>query len=95
MEERRFGRIIPQPDGSVLRIEGVVRYRGGDTTQTEMPPDDYGTGFEQRVEQTAEQRPEQRQPSSVAAPVVNVSGVGQTEIVTEEDDPQTATGELE
>ena len=26
--ERRFGRIIPQPDGSVLRIEGVVRYRG-------------------------------------------------------------------
>ena len=91
VEERRFGRIIPQPDGSVLRIEGVVRYRGGDTTQTEMPPDDYGTGFEQRVEQTAEQR----QPSSVTAPVVNVSGVGQTEIVTEEDGPQTTTGELE
>ena len=30
--ERRFGRIIPQPDGSVLRIEGVVRYREGDAT---------------------------------------------------------------
>ena len=91
VEERRFGRIIPQPDGSVLRIEGVVRYRGGDMTQTEVPPDDYGTGFEQRVEQTAEQR----QPSSVTAPVVNVSGVGETEIVTEDDGPQPMIGELE
>ena len=91
--ERRFGRIIPQPDGSVLRIEGVVRYRGGDTTQTEKPPD-YGTGFEQRVEQTAErdQRP------SVTAPVVTVvnqNGVGQTDFVTKEDDPETTTAERE
>ena len=91
--ERRFGRIIPQPDGSVLHIEGVVRYRGRDTTQTETPPG-YGTGFEQRVEQTAErdQRP------SVTAPVVTVvneNGVGQTEFVTEEDDPETTTGERE
>ena len=91
--ERRFGRIIPQPDGSVLRIEGVVRYRGGDTTQTETPPD-YGTGFEQRAEQTAEQR----QPPSVTAPVVTVgnkNGVGQTEFVTEKDDPEATTGERE
>jgi hypothetical protein len=100
--ERRFGRIIPQPDGSVLRIEGVVRYREGDATGDatgnetrdatgEATPPGYGTGFEQRVEQTAEQR----QPASVTAPVVNVNGVGQTEIVKREDSPETATGELE
>lgn len=98
--ERRFGRIIPQPDGSVLRIEGVVRYREGDatratgdTTGTATPPG-YGTGFEQRVEQTAERG----QPASVTAPVVNVNGingVAQTEIVKQEDSPETATGELE
>ena len=99
--ERRFGRIIPQPDGSVLRIEGVVRYREGDATRhatenatgTATPPG-YGTGFEQRVEQTAERG----QPTSVKAPVVNVngvSGVAQTEIVKQEDSPETATGELE
>ena len=92
--ERRFGRIIPQPDGSVLRIEGVVRYREGDATGdatgTATPPG-YGTGFEQRVEQTAGPR----QPPSVTAPVVNVNGVGRTEIVKQKDSPETATGELE
>lgn len=91
--ERRFGRIIPQPDGSILRIEGVVRYREGDATGTATPPG-YGTGFEQRVEQTAERG----QPTSVTAPVVNVNGidgVGQAEIVKQEDSPETATGELE
>lgn len=94
--ERRFGRIIPQPDGSVLRIEGVVRYREGDetgATGTATPPG-YGTGFEQRVEQTAERG----QRASVTVPVVNVNGingVGQTEIVKPEDSPETATGELE
>ncbi len=91
--ERRFGRIISQPDGSVLRIEGVVSYRGRDTTQTETPPD-YGTGFEQRVEQTAERG----QGPSVTAPVVTVvneNGVGQTEFVTEQDDLETTTGERE
>ena len=96
--ERRFGRIIPQPDGSVLRIEGVVRYREGDATRGATgdatggaTPPGYGTGFEQRVEQTAERG----QPASVTAPVVNVNGVGQTEIVKQEDSPETATGELE
>ena len=90
--ERRFGRIIPQPDGSVLHIEGVVRYRGRDTTQTETPPG-YGTGFEQRVEQKTAERD---QPSSLpVVPVVKVGGVGQTEIVTQEDVPETTTGELE
>ena len=72
MGERRFGRVIPQPDGSVLRIEGVVRYRdrSEDGTAAESPPD-YGTGFEQRVVQ-----------SSVAAPVVRVvsdNGVAKTD----------------
>ena len=118
--ERRFGRIIPQPDGSVLHIEGVVRYRGSgkggedreggsengvgvkDVSQTETPPD-YGTGFEQRVEQAgvAEDSQEQR---PVTVPVVAVAtdnGVRQTEevteivteIATEEDNPETATSE--
>ena len=79
--ERRFGRVIPQPDGSVLRIEGVVRYRDGDATQTaqEEAPPDYGTGFEQRVEQ-----------SSVTAPVVRVVS---EEVVTEEHGPEPTTDE--
>ena len=92
--ERRFGRIIPQPDGSVLRIEGVVRYREGDASRHatgDATPPGYGTGFEQRVEQTAERG----QPASVTAPVVKVNGVGQTEIVKQEDSPEAATGELE
>lgn len=99
--ERRFGRIIPQPDGSVLRIEGVVRYREGDATRDttgdatgNATPPGYGTGFEQRVEQTAERG----QPASVTAPVVNVNGingVAQAEIVKQEDSPETATGGLE
>ena len=89
VEERRFGRIIRQPDGSVLRIKGVVRYRGNKTDQAETPPD-YGTGFEQRVGQTADQRPA----SAVTAPVIpagNGNSVGQTEVVADEDDPATTT----
>ena len=79
--ERRFGRVIPQPDGSVLRIEGVVRYGDGDAARAarEEAPPDYGTGFEQRVEQ-----------SSVAAPVVRVVS---EEIVTEEHSPEPPTDE--
>lgn len=112
--ERRFGRIIPQPDGSVLHIEGVVRYRGGgtgtpgtDTSQTDTPPD-YGTGFEQRMEQAAEVAESVAEQRTVTAPVVSVAngnGVRQTEqreqaeqaeqaeISTEESSPDTATGE--
>ena len=108
--ERRFGRIIPQPDGSVLHIEGVVRYHGSggesngggsasarEASQTETPPD-YGTGFEQRVEQAAGNAQEQR---PVTAPVVSVAtgnGVRQTEqseVATGEDNPETATDEHE
>lgn len=78
--ERRFGRVIPQPDGSVLRIEGVVRYRDGDTDQTaQEAPTDYGAGFEQRVEQ-----------SSVTVPVVRVVS---EEDVTEERIPEPPTDE--
>lgn len=78
--ERRFGRVIPQPDGSVLRIEGVVRYRDGDTDQTaQETPTDYGAGFEQRVEQ-----------SSVTVPVVRVVS---EEDVTEEHIPEQPTDE--
>ena len=79
--ERRFGRIIPQPDGSVLHIEGVVRYRGSGTgapgtdtpqTDTDTPPD-YGTGFEQRVEQSAEVAESVVEQRTVTAPVVSVA----------------------
>ena len=122
--ERRFGRIIPQPDGSVLRIEGVVRYRGRGVGEdgvdengvggvgesgvgekrcrrktlqtTRLRPGHrrtYGTGFVQRVEQSGEAagdpavQPPVVQPP-VRAPVVPVAagnGVGQTEVVVEED----------
>ena len=107
--ERRFGRIIPQPDGSVLHIEGVVRYRGSgkggggvkdgenpvqDASQTETPPD-YGTGFEQRVEQAGVAEDVQEQ-GPVTVPVVSVAtdnGVRQAEVVTEEDNPETVASE--
>ncbi len=62
---RRFGRTIRRPDGSVVRIEQVVRVRsratrtssgeGPNESPDESPeegPDDYGKGFEQRVERT-------------------------------------------
>ena len=106
--ERRFGRIIRQPDGSVLHIEGVVRYRNGArgaedvakdganggerqaqaVSQTDAPPD-YGTGFEQRVEQASGSAQE---PRPATAPVVSVAtdrGVRQSE----EDTTETTTGE--
>ncbi|MDE0055101.1 MAG: hypothetical protein OXT64_12740 [Gammaproteobacteria bacterium] len=75
--ERRFGRIIRQPDGSVLHIEGVVRYRDRDAAGAEEPSD-YGTGFEQRAEQTAE-----RGSSAPVPPVMTVGVVGETEVVAE------------
>ena len=98
--ERRFGRVIPQPDGSVLHIEGVVRYRGSGTgtPRTETPPD-YGTGFEQRVEQSAGVVGSVAEQRAVTAPVVSVAtGNGvrqaeQAETATEEGSRDTTTGE--
>ena len=54
---RRFGRTIRRADGSVVRIEQVVRVRSRATATSsgegsDEGPDDYGKGFEQRVEQT-------------------------------------------
>ena len=65
--QRRFGRTVRRPDGSVVRIEQVVRYRprASDVPEAERP-DDYGKGFERRVEQAAE--PERR----LRVPVVTV-----------------------
>lgn len=77
--ERRFGRIIRQPDGSVLHIEGVVRYRDRDAAGAEEPSD-YGTGFEQRAEQTAERGSSGTVP---VPPVMKVGGVGETGVVAE------------
>ncbi len=103
--ERRFGRVIPQPDGSVLHIEGVVRYRGSgtgaprtETPRTDTPPD-YGTGFEQRVEQSAGVAGSVAEQRTVTAPVVSVAtGNGvrqaeQAETATEEGSRDTTTGE--
>lgn len=65
---RRFGRTVRGPDGSVVHIEQVVRIRsrppeaapGG---AAEQGPDDYGKGFERRVEEAED---------TVRAPVVMV-----------------------
>ena len=67
--QRRFGRTVRRPDGSVVRIEQVVRYRSRASNvpaPEEERPDDYGKGFERRVEQAAE--PERR----LRVPVVTV-----------------------
>lgn len=42
--ERRFGRIVRRPDGSVVRIERVIRIHGRGKA-----PAEYGSGFEKRI----------------------------------------------
>ena len=43
---RRYGHIVRHPDGTVVRIEGVLRYeRTGDGIKRS----EYGTGFDQRA----------------------------------------------
>ena len=44
--ERRFGRVIRRPDGSVVRIERIIRFNA---RASNAAPVEYGTGFEQRV----------------------------------------------
>ena len=70
---RRFGRTVRGPDGSVVHIEQVVRIRsrppeaapGGPAAEASSGegPDDYGKGFERRVEEAED---------TVRAPVVQV-----------------------
>jgi len=43
---RRFGQIVRQPDGTVVRIEGVLRY---ERTDDGIDHSEYGTGFDQRA----------------------------------------------
>lgn len=42
--ERRFGRIVRRPDGSVVRIERVIRIHSRGKA-----PAEYGSGFEKRI----------------------------------------------
>lgn len=65
---RRFGRTVRGPDGSVVHIEQVVRIRSRPTEAApggaaDEGPDDYGKGFERRVEEAED---------TVSAPVVKV-----------------------
>ena len=61
---RRFGRTVRGPDGSVVHIEQVVRIRSRPPEASPAEgPDDYGKGFERRVEETED---------TVTAPVVKV-----------------------
>ena len=61
---RRFGRTVRGPDGSVVHIEQVVRIRSRPPEASpEEGPDDYGKGFERRVEEAED---------TVSAPVVKV-----------------------
>ena len=62
---RRFGRTVRGPDGSVVHIEQVVRIRSrpAEEASSAEGPDDYGKGFERRVEEAED---------TVRAPVVMV-----------------------
>ena len=62
---RRFGQIVRQPDGTVVRIEGVMRY---ETTSDRIEQPEYGTGFDQRA---VEKEPVPSQVESV--PVITVN----------------------
>ena len=71
--ERRYGRIVRQPDGSLLRIETtehVVRYQTLPEDAGDRP---FGVGFEQRVVAggTATPAPETTPPPN-ATPVIPV-----------------------
>ncbi|MYE82120.1 MAG: hypothetical protein F4X36_09830 [Gammaproteobacteria bacterium] len=63
---RRFGRTVRGPDGSVVHIEQVVRIRSrpAEEAASGEGPDDYGKGFERRVEEAED---------TVRAPVVKVN----------------------
>ena len=62
---RRFGRTVRGPDGSVVHIEQVVRIRSRPPEASAVEgPDDYGKGFERRVEEAED---------TVSAPVVKVN----------------------
>lgn len=50
--ERRFGQVIRRPDGSVMRIERVIRFKARGPNRPPAPVE-YGKGFEQRVAQDA------------------------------------------
>ena len=50
--ERRFGQVIRRPDGSVMRIERVIRFQTRGPNGPPVPVE-YGKGFEQRVAQEA------------------------------------------
>ena len=47
--ERRFGKLIRGPNGTVLRIERFTRFEARRPNPQPAPPVEYGTGFEQRV----------------------------------------------
>jgi hypothetical protein len=73
--ERRFGRIIRQPDGRVIRIETqVVQVRPVPESALPGGAGGYGVGFERRVRSTEPQPPAATAPevpavAPVAAPV--------------------------
>jgi hypothetical protein len=62
---RRFGHIVRQADGTVLRIEGVMRY---ETLSDGIEQPGYGAGFEQRAAKE-ELAPEQAK----SAPIITVN----------------------
>jgi hypothetical protein len=70
--ERRYGRIIRQPDGSVLRIErreGTVEYRPMPEDAAGRP---FGIGFEHRLGAPAENGSEPPSVSTQASPTLPV-----------------------
>lgn len=64
--ERRFGQVIRRPDGSVMRIERVIRFKARGSNGRPVPVE-YGKGFEQRVAQDAAERPPAKPPAGKRA----------------------------
>ena len=64
--ERRFGQVIRRPDGSVMRIERVIRFNARGSTGRPVPVE-YGKGFEQRVAQDVAEGPPAKPPAGKRA----------------------------
>jgi hypothetical protein len=74
--ERRYGRIVRRPDGSLMRIETteqLVRYQAVPEGATDRP---FGVGFEQRVEAPAADAGDAAPQSAPATQLPSVISVG-------------------
>lgn len=70
--ERRFGRVVRRADGSLVRIERIIRVRSRRVRPLPArPPAEYGSGFERRMvrEAAARRRPQEGASAPQIAPI--------------------------